>query len=406
MTGWKSNYKGIETVRRVEGGINPNIDFLAALLEHQSPSCTVKEQDFADWLIEYVKKHHPLADVKQDAHGNTMITQGVSPIYPCVVAHIDSAQDYNSGMQIFKSNNFIFGWDDFKGEQCGIGADDKCGVAFALEMLNIHPTLKVVFTVQEEVGGIGAGNFNHVFFKDCSFLIQLDRRSYSNDIIEHSNGCQLVSKKFKEALKPHMRKYDYSFNNGTFTDVGCFKDDGLKICCINVSAGYFNEHMSDEVIGINHYINAVNIGNEIITDIGWKKWEHHYAAPVKRIAYKQLPGGNLGRYYDWEDDYATSEYAGYPQGSWDVIKQVAKKKKEVYHSSPHWQFSSDDYEYIEDQLSTGVCAVCTSNKLIDLNEGEMVCEDCSSAFFIPKGKSLHELQIELDSKTTPEKNIL
>ena len=35
------------------------------------------------------------------------------------------------------------------------------------------------------------------FFKDCSFVCQLDRRSFTTDIIENTNAVQVLSDEFK-----------------------------------------------------------------------------------------------------------------------------------------------------------------------------------------------------------------
>ncbi len=385
----------------IPGAIEPDIDLLIELLYHQSPSSTVHESDFADWLEDYVRTNIAGTTVKRDGFGNILITKGVSELYPCLAAHMDSAIDYTPGMTVIKTRNFIFGFDNLIGEQCGLGLDDKAGIAFAIEMLKVHPVLKVVFTLQEEIGGLGAYNMDLSFFKNCSFVIQGDRNSYSNDMIDYSNGCELMSKKFKEALKPLMSKYKYEFNHGSFTDVGCWKSEGLKISVANFSISYINEHMNDEVCIINAYKNAINLGNEIITDLSYKKWEH-IPTPKQKNVYSggtANVGGNKysGRYYDW-DDWA--QETGYEDVSdnkyyYDSLSGWQKeKKKDVYHLSEHWKFEKTDEQYIQEELEIGQCPVCQSPDLTDLEEGEFVCYSCDSLFNIPIGKSRSEVMTE------------
>lgn len=127
------------------------------------------------------------------------------------------------------------GFDNGTGAQCGLGADDKVGIAFALEMLKRLTAIKCFFPKDEEIGGLGSKAACLDFFEDCSMLVQLDRNSYNNDLIEHTNGIQVLSKKFKKATRSIMTQFNYEFAHGSFTDIGVLK--GRKVDCVamNVS---------------------------------------------------------------------------------------------------------------------------------------------------------------------------
>jgi hypothetical protein len=113
------------------------------------------------------------------------------------------------------------------------------------------------------------------FFKNCSFVIQLDRRSFTTDIIEYTNGCQVLSEDFKKAVTPICQRYGYKFNKGTSTDVGELVWNNIGICAFNFSNGSFNEHRDYETCSIPHLLNAINAGYEIIKELGYKKkWKH------------------------------------------------------------------------------------------------------------------------------------
>jgi len=280
---------------------------LKNLFRLQTPTRdALKQQVFMRYILEWLKSNKIKVSSSFDEMGNLYITKGKASLYPCVVSHVDTVHAYNKYLSIVNTNNLIFGIDESTGQQHGIGADPKNGVYFAMQMLLHLKTCKVVFFVDEECGCIGSSNAEMEFFKDCSFVCQLDRRSFTTDIIENTNAVQVLSDEFKDAVFPIVEPYGYKFNTGTSTDVGQLAWNDLGICAFNFSNGSFNEHMNYETCSIPHLLNAVNAAYDIIINLGYqKRWAHipEYE-PVGKTSYSS--------YYKKEDDlynYSTSTFS-------------------------------------------------------------------------------------------------
>lgn len=256
------------------------------------------------YLLNWLRQNNIKFTFKYDTVGNLYITKGNSAIFPCVVSHVDTVHDYNKDMTVANTNTLILGIDQVTGEQIGIGADPKNGVYFALQMLKYLKSCKVVFFVNEECGCLGSKEADLTFFSDCSFVCQLDRRSFSTDIIEYTNGIQVLSDEFKQAVELTCIDYGYDFNHGTSTDVGELVWNGLGICAFNFSNGSFNEHCSYEVCSIPHLLNACNAAYEIIMSHGYSQRWLHQPYTDSRYNWSDWDCGSFGTakpkstYYD------------------------------------------------------------------------------------------------------------
>ena len=84
----------------------------------------------------------------------------------------------------------------------------------------------------------------HAVFDDVRFVIQPDRRGNS-DLITAISFTELCSEKFIREAAPE--KWGYAEKNGLMTDVLTLKENGLGVSCVNVSCGYYNPHMDEEI---------------------------------------------------------------------------------------------------------------------------------------------------------------
>ena len=123
----------------------------------------------------------------------------------------------------------------------GIGGDDRCGV-FALCKIYKSAQVKpwLLFTCEEEVGGIGAKYFclahkQKQLPKNLDILkliIEIDRRG-SNDAV------------FYQCANLDFEKYiiDKGFKTaqGFFSDISLIAPE-LGIAAVNLSSGYYNAH--------------------------------------------------------------------------------------------------------------------------------------------------------------------
>lgn len=230
-------YKLPECIVPEDIKIQPDWELLKELLYFQTPSKSVAQDQFIDWIVEWVKIQGIDVESHKDVYGNLYITKGESNLYPCIISHCDINQDYKLDWEIFTTHKYIFGFDNETGEQCGMGADDKCGVAFALQMLIREDIshLKCYFAKDEECGATGTKQCDMKFFDNCSLMMQGDRRSDNNDISESTNGINVVSQEFIDAMRKLNFKYGYNFTYCMFTDVGEIKKRGANCIGFNFS---------------------------------------------------------------------------------------------------------------------------------------------------------------------------
>lgn len=234
------------------------------LIDHESND----EHDMISFILNYCYKiPHLIFSI--DKERNLFITKNTTnpENYACVVAHMDTIHNFTSARELIIKNNIITARYIKSGTQCGLNADDCNGILVALQLLETLPNLKVCFTTQEEIGGVGAYEAanNIEFFLNVRYLIQADRRG-NKDLITHTNGIDSASEKFVEDIQSLMEKYNYSESIGTFTDIGVLASK-LLISGVNVSCGYYNEHTFKECCNINELNNCLNFIYEIITSL-------------------------------------------------------------------------------------------------------------------------------------------
>jgi hypothetical protein len=248
----------------VKGDFPVDFDLLFDIMYQQSPTHQpAMEKLKKDWLIKLISQIEGV--VVEEKLGNIYCTKGETDFYPTIVAHYDTAQDYHEGMRIFKTDKWIFGFDDATGEQCGLGLDDSVGVCFAIQMLKMMPACKVFLPWGEERGLLGTNCCDMSFFDDSLVVTQLDRRSYTTDFIQYTNGYQVWNPEHLTLIEPLMDKYGYKPNSGTATDVGGLRRKGLKVSSHNLSCGYFNEHGDTEIASVGLMINSFSFAYEMLT---------------------------------------------------------------------------------------------------------------------------------------------
>lgn len=240
-----------------------NYELLKDIMLFQSPTHdAARNKAKAIYLLKMIKEYAGVEGINNK--GNLYFTKGEAEFYPTVVAHYDTAQDYHEDMQIVQTKDWIYGFNNYNAKQCGIGADDSVGLYFAVEMLKRLDHCKVVLFYGEERGCVGSNECDMEFFDDSLIVTQLDRRSYSTDFIKYTNGLDVFPKDMNYLIEPLMETYGYSFSDGSCTDVGALRRRGLKVASHNLSCGYLNEHMDDEVIHINSMENAFCFAQDML----------------------------------------------------------------------------------------------------------------------------------------------
>lgn len=203
-----------------------------------------EEKQIRNFIKGYIFENIPDVQMEEDKIGNLYITRGQAESYPCVVAHLDQVQRLHSkDFRAIETDEIIFGYSPSNRCQEGLGADDKNGIWVALQCLIKYEALKIAFFVGEEVGCVGSGAANIEFFRDCRFVIQPDRRGYS-DVITQISWESLCSEQFLSEIQPEQ--FGYKPTDGLMTDIEALRENGLEISCINLSCGYYEPHTDRE----------------------------------------------------------------------------------------------------------------------------------------------------------------
>ena len=171
--------------------------------------------------------------------GNFILVKGVAPVM--LVAHLDTVHEQSvRDICLSADGNIIM-------SPQGIGGDDRCGV-FAL--VKIHQLSKIkpwlLFTCEEEVGGLGAKKFclahsQHQLpneLDNLKFLIELDRKG-SRDAVYY----RCANPDFEE----YITSKGFKTAQGSFSDISLIAPE-LGIAAVNLSSGYYSPHTLHEYI--------------------------------------------------------------------------------------------------------------------------------------------------------------
>lgn len=165
----------------------------------------------------------------------------------------------------------------------GIGGDDRCGVYAILKIIEqVKPYL--IFTTDEEVGGIGISKFvkEIKLNKNIKFAIQIDRRG-KDDAVYYDCG--------NEEFKNYINSFGFIEQFGTYTDI-CTLSPKYDIASVNLSAGYYNEHTKQEYINIKYLWDTIYKVIKILKDKDNKKYDYkednYYKKLYKNIDYSDF----------------------------------------------------------------------------------------------------------------------
>jgi hypothetical protein len=189
----------------------------------------------------------------------------------CLVAHADTVIDPQLPIETIEHNGIIlsanrkreikykpnsnvevtkFGW--------GIGADDRAGCAMLWQLRELGHS--ILISSGEESGCVASKwlieqdywreelNYNH------NFLIEFDRRE-KNDAVFYDVGTN----KFVEFIKQNT---GYQPASGYGTDIKYLCKD---VCGVNFSVGYYSEHLAEEKIVIDYWLNTLLMAKQLLS---------------------------------------------------------------------------------------------------------------------------------------------
>lgn len=178
---------------------------------------------------------------------------------------------------IFKYDKEVEVWSY---DEKGIAGDDRCGVFLILELIKNGIRPNVLFTTYEENGSIGAKRFIDSEYIDLikknKFFVQIDKghltsesvNGYKLKRINNPYGRDLVfydttKKEFVDDISNLCKDLDFHKEDGCSTDI-VHLTQATGIASVNISSGYFGEHLKTEKIVIEEVERAYEVLKRLV----------------------------------------------------------------------------------------------------------------------------------------------
>ena len=230
--------------------------------------CQMSQKQLMKVLPETLKR----AKYKNIIEANEYIAaEGDIPI--CLVAHLDTVFSFPP-YEIYydREQNVIWSPD-------GLGADDRAGVFGILQIIKSGLRPHVIFTTDEETGGLGAlaAAINGLPFEDVRYFIELDRQGYKDCVFYKCNNKE---------FQTYIESFGFKTEKGSFSDISILCPE-FKIAGVNLSIGYYYEHSYSELFNVNHFFTTINKVKRMLTvEVYPKQYEYVSANPSEFEFYK------------------------------------------------------------------------------------------------------------------------
>lgn len=237
-------------------------------------------------------------------HSGFVYAEGEIPVL--LVAHLDTHCDNPPKNLKFREND-----GRIYSNEGNIGADDRCGVYAILEILkelNTH----VLFTVGEEIGGLGAVIASRKLAPPkVKYIIELDRYGKKQCVFYRCGN---------EEFRDFIKFFGYTTKNGSNSDISTL-GAAWDIATVNLSTGYHHAHKDDEYI--NYYELRECISN--VKNISFNSFYTHTPYFDYQNTFEERL---LSKFLDYSDEELEALLANY----WEVSQQnlqgkAAKTKK-------------------------------------------------------------------------------
>lgn len=164
-----------------------------------------------------------------------------------LVAHLDTVHKEPPSIICYSNDgNYIM-------SPQGIGGDDRCGVYIILSLirkLSFRP--HIVFTMDEEIGGIGASAFadyitNHDA-PELKYIVEFDRKGNRDCVFYHCDNDDFTE---------FVQNFGFTEARGTFSDISIIAP-ALGVAAVNLSSGYYNAHTEHEYVSMTDMQYVIN----------------------------------------------------------------------------------------------------------------------------------------------------
>ena len=259
----------------------------------------------------------------------------------------------------------------------GLGADDRAGVYSIVQLIKqgLRPT--IIFTTDEETGGIGAYKLIKDYPEcpcDLRYIIQLDRRG-SNDCVFYD--CN--NPKFDE----YVEKFGFVTAFGTFSDISIICPT-WKVAGVNLSIGYINEHSYSETLYVGAMLATIKKVANMLKDMqnnDIEKFEYiplyynsylNYGFPTEDdmdFGWDPSYGISLSTWRKWhtENEIANCAFCGEKDYEYNLFPTKTVDHKTIFLCS----------DCASDTNKVGWCLYCGEPYVLEKDDKlTTICYDC------------------------------
>ena len=238
------------------------------------------------FLFGFLSDYYTTEELTQ-SQGHYIYAKGEIPVG--LVAHLDTVHKVQPlEDQIFYDSEKGVMW-----SPVGIGGDDRCGVFLIMNLLFYGYKPTILFTWDEEIGGVGSRQAAEGFFPTLNFLMQFDRKGTAQSVY-----YSLDNKDFET----YINKFGFTTHRGSYTDIWELCPE-WKCAGVNLSAGYENEHSTSEIILLKTFYDTLEKASRILQDQSENPVYFEYTE-IKRTPYYHFKP-------DYYDDYGWSNASVY-----------------------------------------------------------------------------------------------
>ena len=210
--------------------------------------------------------------------GNFILVRGQAPVM--LVAHLDTVHA-EPVREICKTadGNILM-------SPQGIGGDDRCG-CFALVKIYKSAQVKpwLLFTCDEEIGGVGAKAFCHSHkqkqlpkeIDSLKFIVEIDRRGANDAVFYHCANTD---------FEAYITGKGFKVAQGSFSDISLIAPE-LGIAAVNLSSGYYYAHTLHEFINRKELDETIGKIIDIINDAA-KLPRFEYVESIQPVELRKL----------------------------------------------------------------------------------------------------------------------
>ena len=191
--------------------------------------CSYKRKNLKTILKKYLLSKNYKNIIQTDMY---MMAEGDLPV--CLIAHIDTVFRFLPREFFYDSDKKVL-W-----SPGGAGFDDRAGIYVILSILEAGYKPSIIFTDQEEKGGVGAKylikDHPNCWFNDCRALIELDRANKEDCVFYECDNID---------FERFIENFGFQSDWGTFSDISIIAP-AWGIAAVNLSIGYEDEHTGSE----------------------------------------------------------------------------------------------------------------------------------------------------------------